>query len=621
MSTASINLLNRTKYAQNKRKYFAAGNTLLSLLQRPLFVVDTFQQCKQQRKLEAIRKAFVNKRKSKRGLLDKLCLPHAYTHAFGDPKFMSINELCATCEAAANLNLRDADFWTQICDKLRRVRDVMGIEQLVACLQNISHVNHYDPDLLRMLSKELVDDIDRLEIFKVAQVLQCYYNNNVYSIDLVNAAGQKCTKELSRNLESLTRESPKNTFLFKLLDNLQADLKSDTATRGEIPDSTLSTLGTLCKCLCYFGYRNSSLYLTIASIFIHSWRRMDIYKRCLLFYTLDPNLLEEIDGNNSKITNDIILEMLKVALQFKNELVIGAWNACNQEYNIPAIIVGCNDEKAITNIYKALDISSGTRVFSRFICSICDKMNRLGKNGFLDYKLDFNVIMEKFADHVIACTQLSLDNIKSPCDLNVKHLLVESLLDAIVALNCTWRMSSTNQASTNYIHRATFTDSDDNIHAQIYRQDFKIEIDAYTGKILAGFIKGICKLGCKGQDSQRLVYALETLAIASMKKNLISIGNCIEVNQMQLSLDEIQSAYDIITLEIVRRFVSLSQQDIYRTILATKYAQTKANDILLYHLNTFPKFSRMKKTRYKIACTNPYKALWTPLAIKPKHKY
>ncbi|AFZ80116.1 hypothetical protein BEWA_029670 [Theileria equi strain WA] len=116
---AAQKLLNRTRYAQNRTKYYTVRNLVLSQNERPLFITGSFEEASKDRKLLAIRKAFVNRHSYRRGPFGDLSVPHAYFEIYGDPSYFSLKELVDACTDAAKRDMRDVSFWKQIGKLMR----------------------------------------------------------------------------------------------------------------------------------------------------------------------------------------------------------------------------------------------------------------------------------------------------------------------------------------------------------------------------------------------------------------------------------------------------------------------------------------------------------------------
>ncbi|EAN33691.2 hypothetical protein TpMuguga_01g01233 [Theileria parva strain Muguga] len=320
----SLKLLNRTKYAQNRTKYYTVGNTVLAQTERPLFITGSFNDCVGNLKSLSLRKSYLNRHSSKRGPFQKLSFPHEYFKFLGDPAYYSHSELLYACSYSSENFMCDSYFWKQICEKLREVRDVVDIKDLLSCLCSVVKVNYYDRDLLRMLSREFVDDIDKLSLAQIHQLLHCYFKQNVYSCDLIDKVGLKITQHISTAQTSEHSDKEINTnvsFLDKIKDLIPGKAV-DVAQKCEFD---LKTLSRICKYLSYFNYANSNFYSAISNLFILYCNHMDFTSRLHFFNSINPKLINSPESTN---LNDLLTKFLQ---SFNNDSIIYHENVFDHE--------------------------------------------------------------------------------------------------------------------------------------------------------------------------------------------------------------------------------------------------------------------------------------------------
>lgn len=635
-ANAQSSLLRRTKFAQSRTAYNTVNNTLLGVHQRQVYVVEPFEQAKNNRQLVAIRKAFASRRNSRKGPFQRLLAPHAYSDLFGDPTYYSNKELHRTCTMAAEMRLTDRLFWWQICEKLRKVRDIMNINRLLSCLSSVISVKYFDPDLLRMMSREFVDDMNKLSLAEIAELMQCYVRANVFSVDLVNAAGNSTAARLLTHVKgALNTESSR------------VDDQHDNATDCKAEDSLTArpeTLGSLAKCFKYFGYRNRDLYLSIAFLAIKHWRHLDLYGKCAVFSNLDPRDFqpENTGAENTvsaetalEITRDTTNAMMRLFSVFDDSYYVKDLHSITSEAAFGDIVppnhTGEYDEY-VKRLHHLCCASGAVNNLAKVVCRLVDNIACTSEDvTCTDFSQVLDVVMAKMAsissmlmsharNFEIVSRNLHENVPKvtdgdrgdeggdrmhiyaSPSVNAARCVFVDSLLRSVCAVNATLRYRLRNVACENEVLRGSklgCSVSDANMHTKLYEPNDNKRLSEEERALLAQFMDAIETYGCRSQAPELLTTALETLSVASTM-------NCEYAAALR---EQCQTASNIISWEIVKHLVCFSDEARYRVLLAMHEGKLVPDAYLEHAIGKFTKYVRMSKCGTEFAVSSPYQFL------------
>ncbi|EDO06994.1 uncharacterized protein BBOV_IV006350 [Babesia bovis T2Bo] len=638
-STAQAEVLRRVRFAQNRSAYNTVNCTTASSNKGNVYLVEPYDSIKGTRQLEFIKKAFASRRNSKKGPFQKLFAPHVYSNLFGDPSYYSNNELHNTCIAATEMQLVDRHFWWQIAGKLRKVRDVMEIKALLQCMECLVRVKYYDRDLLRLLSREFTDDMHKLDLMEIAKVLQCYARMNVYSPDLVNAAGYVTTSYL---MDCIKRDVP--------FDQLRS---SDNDDNQKLSSSLPTTLGILAKCFRMFRYKNRDLYLSIAYMGVKHWNDQNVDSSCALFAYLDPkdfslDLAVGVDDAYAKNARDVetntVLALVKQLEHIPDNFAMRYTNSITDEVDITCILPPNTGPNATGYVKAAYDFCAAVRLLkimvkalSRLANIVTDGYNLTGVN----VNSIFDSMMEKIgtiAKRLMASyetLEVSTKTLYSgftgsvsggnevhnmirnttmfcPYITASRHMIIDSMLHAVCAVNSTMRLRILNRTSQAGMDNSTdifnLIVEDSNVSSRLYAYASGVQLSLDESRILAGFLEAVKLHGCALQSAGLVATAIETLAVVS----------CMDSQVTNMQLEDIQTVSDQLALEAMKNLVSFSLEDRCRMLSALRNGMLKPNPYLEHGIVKTTKLIR-KKRRHEIVAEHPFCNLLKEVAVPEQY--
>ncbi|AFZ80113.1 hypothetical protein BEWA_029640 [Theileria equi strain WA] len=302
----------------------------------------------------------------------------------------------------------------------------MEIGDLLKCLSSIVKVNYYDRDLLRMLSREFVDDMDKLDIEQISTLLHCYYKQNVYSCDLVETAGRIATGILDKIEDPVVvQEEPvEETGLFGMLKSILPQKQVDKPVIF-----THKYLSGIARYFSYFGYKNPGLFLSIARVLMAHQRTIDLFTKSIVFSSINPAMLIQAckslavatdstgpPDNPMGVTRTNIVALLECA---RDEMESG--HALKHENDPDEFDMGILLSSSLMSkdtaklVYDIFRVSSSVKNLSkmalRYLDNLCllsliDKRQdvnldeRLGHEEVKSYRETLEVLMAKISDSV-----------------------------------------------------------------------------------------------------------------------------------------------------------------------------------------------------------------------------
>ncbi|CEM06175.1 unnamed protein product [Vitrella brassicaformis CCMP3155] len=117
----------------------------------------------------------------------KLNRHHGSEPDFPDPAIVPLETVPLIAKEAALNNLTNAEFWRQYCERLRQARDVMSANDISNVLDSLVAINYRNVELMKLWSRELVDDVKQLRPEECAVIANGYAHFNCYSPDLMKA--------------------------------------------------------------------------------------------------------------------------------------------------------------------------------------------------------------------------------------------------------------------------------------------------------------------------------------------------------------------------------------------------------------------------------------------------
>lgn len=135
----------------------------------------------------------------------KRALPHG-VEGLPDPATVGANNLALVAYQATAAEVTEVAFWSQLAERTRTVRDLMSPQDLVIVLDSLVFAEYRHPNLLKLLSRELVDDTNKLSLREIAVVANAYAHFSCSSKQLFQALAEqaKLTLEYEAQSDAIT---------------------------------------------------------------------------------------------------------------------------------------------------------------------------------------------------------------------------------------------------------------------------------------------------------------------------------------------------------------------------------------------------------------------------------
>eukprot|EP00434_Breviolum_minutum_P020744 symbB.v1.2.018297.t1/scaffold1381.1/size245675/14 len=114
-----------------------------------------------------------------------------------EPGLLGIRALVDVAQKAQVERLEDFHFWEQVAERTVKLRDVMDVGDLAVILDALLTANHRHTHLMKTLSRELIDDADKLSLVEAAVILNAFAHFNCESRGLLDAFAQHITRLLT----------------------------------------------------------------------------------------------------------------------------------------------------------------------------------------------------------------------------------------------------------------------------------------------------------------------------------------------------------------------------------------------------------------------------------------
>lgn len=114
-----------------------------------------------------------------------------------EPGLLGAVALVQAASRAQSERLQDTEFWQQVCERAVKLRDVIAVGDLAVILDALVTANYRHTHLLKTLTRELIDDVDKLSLVEAAAVASAYAFFNCYSEPLLKALVQHVLQLLS----------------------------------------------------------------------------------------------------------------------------------------------------------------------------------------------------------------------------------------------------------------------------------------------------------------------------------------------------------------------------------------------------------------------------------------
>mmetsp|Transcript_115306 Transcript_115306/g.182112 ORF Transcript_115306/g.182112 Transcript_115306/m.182112 type:complete len:629 (+) Transcript_115306:149-2035(+) len=106
---------------------------------------------------------------------------------FPEPALVGAGGLPALALRAQSENVQSADFWHQLAERTRSVRDLLSVADIADILDSLVSADARHTDLMTLLVRELLDDIEKMTIMEAAAVANAYAHFNCWSEPLFAA--------------------------------------------------------------------------------------------------------------------------------------------------------------------------------------------------------------------------------------------------------------------------------------------------------------------------------------------------------------------------------------------------------------------------------------------------
>jgi len=137
-----------------------------------------------------------------------------------DPGLTGAHDLALLASRAQAEGLQSQEFWRSLAERTRVLRDVVSVGDLAAILDALVSAEIRHTDLMRTLTRELVDDVDKLTFVELAVVANAYAHFNCVSEPLLRAmAGH--TARLLLDPDEVARDPRSLAVLLKAFAKLE----------------------------------------------------------------------------------------------------------------------------------------------------------------------------------------------------------------------------------------------------------------------------------------------------------------------------------------------------------------------------------------------------------------
>lgn len=117
---------------------------------------------------------------------------------YPEPSLLGSRGLVEAATRAQRERLEDHEFWQQVAERALKLRDVMHVADLAALLDALVTANHRHTQLLKALSRELSDDVDKLSLMEAAVVANAYAHFSCFSEHLISSLAEHTARLLRR---------------------------------------------------------------------------------------------------------------------------------------------------------------------------------------------------------------------------------------------------------------------------------------------------------------------------------------------------------------------------------------------------------------------------------------
>lgn len=258
----------------------------MGLVNKPKFIAVRYCEIAHLGEYKAIKASARRKRIAKRGKFPDINPPHEYSSTLGDPIFYTLESLPRILKDASDKRFTHMSYWIQVCDKLRKVKDILNIHHLLTCIKCIIDVNHYDPHLFKELTREFSDDFHLLSLSEIGILLRCYVVSNCKPIELLDKSLDTLASTIHNELNDQSNkaiESSSKSYVEGLLDNLSAKFTINhdkdldmSAGVCDSQDSMTQALAHISMSLSYYSYITPNTNTLLSLYIIKFWKNFTV---------------------------------------------------------------------------------------------------------------------------------------------------------------------------------------------------------------------------------------------------------------------------------------------------------------------------------------------------------
>lgn len=122
--------------------------------------------------------------------------PGALSSAWPEPQLLGVRGLVEVAQKAQVEKLEDFHFWEKVAERAVKLRDVMDVGDLAVVLDALLTANHRHTHLMKTLSRELIDDVDKLSLVEAAVIMNSFAHFQCESRAMFEAFARHVTRLL-----------------------------------------------------------------------------------------------------------------------------------------------------------------------------------------------------------------------------------------------------------------------------------------------------------------------------------------------------------------------------------------------------------------------------------------
>eukprot|EP00931_Biecheleriopsis_adriatica_P050415 TRINITY_DN29189_c0_g1_i1.p1 TRINITY_DN29189_c0_g1~~TRINITY_DN29189_c0_g1_i1.p1 ORF type:complete len:609 (-),score=147.41 TRINITY_DN29189_c0_g1_i1:101-1927(-) len=131
------------------------------------------------------------------------------TPGWPEPSLLGVRGLIEAASRAQGEGLEDGYFWHQVAERAIKLRDVMQVSDLAVLLDALLSANYRHTHLMKTLSRELIDDVDKLTLTEAAVVMNAYAHFSCISAPLLASVSEHIVRLLTKQPYTSAESSEK----------------------------------------------------------------------------------------------------------------------------------------------------------------------------------------------------------------------------------------------------------------------------------------------------------------------------------------------------------------------------------------------------------------------------